>query len=175
MVSEKIHIREVQASELALLQQISRDTFVEAFEHLNNPSDFKLYLEKAFAHKQIKQEYENSNSYHFFAEFDAEVIGIIKLNLGSAQTELPFKNSLEIQRIYVKSNYQGLKVGKQFLQFVIDFAKLKKIDQIWLGVWEKNKRAISFYERNGFVAFSKHEFFVGTDQQFDIMMQLELG
>lgn len=174
MVSEKIRIRDVQPTEVALLQQISSKTFVEAFEHLNNPSDFKMYVDKAFTLEQIKLEYENPNSYHFFAEYNADIIGFVKLNLQTAQTEMPFKNALEIQRIYIISKYQGLKVGKQFLQFVIDFAKQKRIDKIWLGVWDKNLRAISFYERNGFVAFSKHKFMVGTDLQFDIMMQLDL-
>ena len=174
MISDKLRIREVKPSEVLQLQGITRDTFIKAFAHQNKPSDIEMYVAEAFAIAQIQSEFDNPDSYHFFAENDSEIVGFVKLNLGSAQTETPFSNSLEIQRIYVIAKYQGLKIGEQLLQFVIDFAKRKKKDSIWLGVWEKNVRAISFYERNGFVAFSKHEFFVGKDQQFDIMMQLDL-
>jgi ribosomal protein S18 acetylase RimI-like enzyme len=135
----------------------------------------ELYVAKAFTIAQIQLEFDNPNSYHFFAEIESDIVGFVKLNLNSAQSEMPFSNSLEIQRIYVIANYQGLKIGEQLLQFVITFAKEKKIDSIWLGVWDKNVRAISFYEKNGFVAFSKHLFFVGADQQFDIMMRLGLS
>jgi ribosomal protein S18 acetylase RimI-like enzyme len=42
---------------------------------------------------------------------------------------------------------------------------------VWLGVWEKNLRAISFYEKNGFIAFDQHIFQLGDDRQTDIMMK----
>lgn len=48
------------------------------------------------------------------------------------------------------------------------------IDYVWLGVWEKNIRAINFYKKNGFVAFGKHIFKLGDDEQTDIMMKLNL-
>ena len=44
-------------------------------------------------------------------------------------------------------------------------------EYVWLGVWEENTRAIGFYERQGFVAFDKHIFRLGQDEQTDIMMK----
>ena len=41
-------------------------------------------------------------------------------------------------------------------------------------VWEENLRAIRFYEKNGFKTFDKHVFRLGSDEQTDIMMKLEL-
>ena len=51
----------------------------------------------------------------------------------------------------------------------------KNVEYVWLGVWEQNPRAIRFYEKNGFVAFDKHVFKLGNDEQTDIMMKLELN
>jgi ribosomal protein S18 acetylase RimI-like enzyme len=175
MISEEVRIREVLFTEVELLQQITRDTFIKAFGHLNKASDMQLYMDKAFALQQIQLEFDDPNSYHFFVENQTEVMGFIKLNLGPAQSEMPFNNAMEIQRIYVIAKFQGVRIGEQLLKFTINFAKQMKMDKVWLGVWDKNTRAISFYEKNGFVAFSKHEFMVGTDQQFDIMMQLDIS
>jgi ribosomal protein S18 acetylase RimI-like enzyme len=54
-------------------------------------------------------------------------------------------------------------------------AKEKNVKYAWLGVWEKNPRAIRFYEKNGFVAFDKHIFKLANDEQTDIMMKLKLN
>jgi ribosomal protein S18 acetylase RimI-like enzyme len=43
-----------------------------------------------------------------------------------------------------------------------------------LGVWEENHRALAFYTKNGFIAFDKHIFRLGNDEQTDIMMKLTL-
>ena len=38
---------------------------------------------------------------------------------------------------------------------------------LWLGVWERNPRAIAFYAKSGFVHAGSHDFFVGADRQTD--------
>ena len=57
----------------------------------------------------------------------------------------------------------------------IEIANQRNADYVWLGVWEENPRAISFYLKNGFVAFDKHIFKLGDDEQTDIMMKLLLS
>jgi diamine N-acetyltransferase len=98
----------------------------------------------------------------------------LKINFGSSQTEQKDKNSLEIERIYVLKEYHGKKVGQVLYDCALKIAKEKQIEFVWLGVWEKNPRAISFYTKNGFEAFDKHVFVLGTDEQTDIMMKLTL-
>jgi diamine N-acetyltransferase len=83
-------------------------------------------------------------------------------------------NSLEIERIYVLQEFQGKKVGQMLFGKAVEIAKQKNADYIWLGVWEKNIKAIRFYEKNGFVPFGKHLFKLGDDEQTDIMMKLVL-
>jgi ribosomal protein S18 acetylase RimI-like enzyme len=40
----------------------------------------------------------------------------------------------------------------------------------WLGVWEHNPRAITFYGKLGFVACGEQVFPLGNDPQRDIVM-----
>lgn len=56
----------------------------------------------------------------------------------------------------------------------MQIARQTNADYVWLGVWEKNPRAINFYKKNGFVEFDKHIFKLGNDEQTDIMMRLQL-
>ncbi|WP_229213788.1 GNAT family N-acetyltransferase [Dyadobacter psychrotolerans] len=71
----------------------------------------------------------------------------------------------------MKNTYHGKKVGQLLYEKSVEFARLQKNDYAWLGVWEENPKAIRFYEKNGFVAFSKHIFLFGQDEQTDIMMK----
>ena len=38
---------------------------------------------------------------------------------------------------------------------------------LWLGVWERNPRAIAFYLKSGFAKVGSHDFIVGSDTQTD--------
>lgn len=42
---------------------------------------------------------------------------------------------------------------------------------LWLGVWERNPRAIAFYERWGFATVGSHVFRLGSDDQTDLIME----
>jgi ribosomal protein S18 acetylase RimI-like enzyme len=74
----------------------------------------------------------------------------------------------------VLKNYHGKQIGQMLYDQAIQAAREKNADYIWLGVWEENPRAISFYRKNGFVEFDKHIFKLGDDEQTDIMMKLKL-
>ena len=154
---------------------LSRKTFYDAFEHLNNKNDFEAYTSVAFTHQKLLSEIENPHSQFYFALIEDEKVGYIKLNYASAQTEFRNENAVEIERIYVSATYQGKKIGNQLLDFAINKASDEKLQYIWLGVWEHNLAAQRFYERNGFKAFSTHKFCVGKDEQTDILMRKDLA
>ena len=46
--------------------------------------------------------------------------------------------------------------------------------RVWLGVWERNPRAIAVYRQHGFVESGEHVFVVGTDPQRDVIMSRQL-
>jgi RimJ/RimL family protein N-acetyltransferase len=52
----------------------------------------------------------------------------------------------------------------------IDVMRDRRSDVVWLGVWERNPRAIAFYRKFGFVEVGDKVFPLGTDPQRDIVM-----
>lgn len=160
--------------DLAILVEISTKTFVSAFEKLNNPEDFKAYMDIAFSKEQLKKELLNQNASFYFVYNDKELVGYFKLNKKEAQTESFGNTSIEIERIYVLDQFQGQQIGKKMLLHIFEIAKKEKVSFVWLGVWEKNTAAIRFYERYGFEKFDKHPFYIGKDKQTDWLMRLDL-
>ncbi|WLD24624.1 GNAT family N-acetyltransferase [Flavobacterium dauae] len=172
---ENITIQKTTLSDIEQLQKIGRETFAETFSSSNTKENMKKYLEEGFSFEKLTDELNNKNSEFYFALSENEVIGYLKINFGQSQTELQDSTALEIERIYVLKEFHGKKVGQVLYEKAIEIAKQKNADYVWLGVWEENPRAISFYKKNGFVEFDKHIFKLGDDEQTDIMMKLKLG
>jgi ribosomal protein S18 acetylase RimI-like enzyme len=166
-----IQVEQVSLNEVEQLQLICMQTFAETFSSKNSEENMKEYLENGFSTEELKAELADQNSEFYFAKLDEKIIGYLKVNFGSSQTEMKHKNSLEIERIYVLKEFHGKKVGQILFEKATKIAMDKKVDFVWLGVWEQNPSAIRFYEKNGFVQFDKHVFKLGDDEQIDIMMK----
>lgn len=171
---KEIETKRVTFDEIDQLQKISRQTFYETFSEVNTEDNMSKYLAEKFSVETLSIELNNKDSEFYFAISGGEVIGYLKLNSGQSQTELNDIKSLEIERIYVLKEFHGKSVGQLLYRKAIQRAQETGIDSVWLGVWEENPRAISFYKKNGFVEFDKHIFRLGDDEQTDIMMKLQL-
>lgn len=171
---ENITIQGVTVNDLAQLQKIGRKTFSETFSSGNTEENMNKYLVEGFSKEKLREELNNENSAFYFAVLDEKVIGYLKLNFGSSQTEIQDSISLEIERIYVLQEYYRKKVGQVLYEKALQVAEDKKVNYVWLGVWEENPRAIRFYQKNGFVEFDKHIFVMGDEEQTDIMMKKTL-
>ncbi|MBK6932991.1 MAG: GNAT family N-acetyltransferase [Saprospirales bacterium] len=171
---ENIVIKKVTPDEIGLLQKIGRQTFFETFSADNSDENMKKYLEEGFSLEKLTTELMDKKALFYFAWIGKQVIGYLKLNFGTSQTELKDDQAVEIERIYVLKEFHGKKVGQVLYEKAIQIAKQANATYVWLGVWEKNQRAINFYKKNGFVEFDKHIFKLGDDEQTDIMMKLQL-
>lgn len=170
-----IIIKKVTKRDLNQLQKIGKQTFFDTFSAGNTEENMKTYLQEGFAKEKLTAELNTKNTEFYFATLNNEVIGYLKINIGASQTELKDDKSLEIERIYVLKEFHGKSVGQLLYDKAIKIAKHKNSEYVWLGVWEENHRAISFYKKNGFVEFDKHIFKLGNDEQTDIMMKLNLN
>ncbi len=159
--------------ELELLQELSLNTFVEAFGAQNEQEDMEAYCNVAFSMAKLKEELMDIDSIFYFVKSREIIVGYFKINIESAQNE-PIEGGFEIERIYLLTPYQGIGIGQLMFDKIFTLARKMKKTHLWLGVWEKNYGAIRFYERNGFKQFDKHSFLLGKDLQMDLLMELKL-
>ncbi|WP_010096244.1 GNAT family N-acetyltransferase [Ornithinibacillus scapharcae] len=165
-----ITIRKCTLDDLHALQEISKETFYDTFKEQNSPDNMKAYLERAFNKEQLEKELTNEFSQFYFVYFDKEIAGYVKVNRDEAQSEIMGKDSLEIERIYIKKAFQRHGLGKVMLEKAIEVARDEGKKKIWLGVWEKNNNAIAFYHKMGFIQTGAHSFYMGDEEQTDYIM-----
>lgn len=165
-----IKFKRCTLGDLQTLQQISIDTFNETFKEQNSPENMSAYLERSFNEKQLKIELSNPSSQFFLVYYNDEVAGYLKVNTNDAQTEEMGPDSIEIERIYVKDKFQKLGLGKYLFNVAIEIAVESRKEKIWLGVWEKNDNAIAFYKKLGLLQTGEHSFYMGDEEQIDLIM-----
>jgi ribosomal protein S18 acetylase RimI-like enzyme len=172
---KNLQIRQANLEDFAALQTIGRKTFAETFAASNSEENLARYLAEGFSEEKLAVELKNESSAFYFAEEEDKILGYLKVNVGEAQNEPQDPDALEIERIYVLQEFHGKGVGLMLYEQALSVALEQNVPYIWLGVWEKNSRAIRFYEKQGFVAFDQHIFQLGEDAQTDILMKLDLN
>lgn len=171
MQSRSYQIKKVSTDELEELRRLSVETFSDTFTEQNNEIQMKAYLEKAFNTDQLRSELSNPESFFYFVKEEDKTLGYLKLNTKTAQTDQVLDSSLEIERIYLTQEAQGKGIGKLLMDFSIAEAKRRNLLCLWLGVWEKNEKAIAFYKSYGFGVFADHPFKLGDESQKDLLMK----
>ncbi len=173
--SEKdLTIRRAGASDLEALRQISIRTFTEAFAEQNTEENMRAYLDEKFNGAELLKQINTDGSLFFTAAGGNKLLGYLKVNFASAQSDLQAENTLEIERIYVLQECKGTGVGSRLFEKALELAKSCGISYLWLGVWEHNHSAIAFYKKHGFIEFERHLFKLGEDEQTDLLMKLPL-
>jgi len=170
-----MNIRYGTTDDAAMLSELGARTFFDTFAKDNTPENIAAHLKKSFSPEIQLAELSDPDTIFLIVEDDVKPIGYAQLILNSQEEFLLGTKPLEIRRIYALQEYLGKGVGKELMQAAIREAKLRGCDSIWLGVWEKNPRAIKFYKQWGFKEVGTHIFSVGDDPQKDFVMELTLS
>ena len=169
-----VEVKKCTVEEVQKLRSISIETFRDTFEEQNTEEDLCNYLEKAYTIEQLKTELLNQDSEFYFIYDEYDLAGYLKININEAQSETNGEEALEIERIYVLPEFKGKGLGKILIQQAVERAQFHQKTNIWLGVWEHNQAALAFYKKLGFVQTGAHSFFMGEDEQTDLILTKNL-
>jgi diamine N-acetyltransferase len=168
---DRIRIRKAVEADALLLTELGAATFSQAFAKDNSTEDMAVYLENAFSVQKQKAEINQPGSIFLIAEIDDKPAGYARLLAGSSETCITGRNPVELVRIYVLQEWIGSGTGSKLMQACLEAARKGGFDVIWLGVWQKNDRAVAFYQKWGFEVVGTHTFLLGSDLQHDWVMQ----
>lgn len=169
-----IQIFKAEVAHVHWLQEIACQTFKESYATYNTEEDMEAYLKEHFNEVSLKHSINDKQTLFYLAKEANEIVAYIKTNFKPIpNASLPGKG-IELERIYVLKSCIGKGLGALLLQKAIEVAVENQCDYLWLGVWEHNPRAISFYSKNGFQIIGEHQFLLGKDVQKDHLMFLHI-
>lgn len=155
-----------------LIAKMSRETFYDTFVEQNTKEDMDKFMNEQFTYEKLVAEVGAPHNIFLIAEHEGKPAGYARLR--ENPDDISSVQSLEIARIYALKSMIGKGVGQALMSNILEIGKQMDKKFLWLGVWEKNLRAIEFYKKWGFQKFGQHDFVLGNDVQTDWMMRKEI-
>jgi ribosomal protein S18 acetylase RimI-like enzyme len=164
-------IRAATVADAEMLTDLAARTFYDAFADMNTPQNMQAYMSKAFTVPQLTAELSDPQAKFLIAEVDGVAAGYAKLSPGNVPASVTGSNPIELVRLYVDRKFLGSGIGNDLMQACLDEARNLGHRSIYLGVWEHNHRAQSFYFRWNFRVVGSQIFQMGDDPQMDWLME----
>jgi diamine N-acetyltransferase len=168
-------IRRGTSDEAAELALFAERVFRDAFGAQNRAADLELYLGQAYGAPQQLAELKDADVTTLVAEVEGRVAGFAQLRPGKTAACITGPAPIELWRFYVDRPFQGSGVAGMLMEAVLESARARDSQTLWLGVWERNPRAQAFYRKWGFVDVGAQPFLLGSDPQTDRVMARPLG
>lgn len=175
-----IRIRAAVVDDAPLLSRLGAATFRDTFENENTPDDMASYLADAFTPERQAAEITDPAGLVLLAEHDgesgaAELVGYAHLVAEGAPPAVQGPAPIELKRLYVARPWHGRRVAQALMDAALNAARARGARTLWLGVWERNPRAVAFYLKYGFVRAGEHTFALGGDRQTDWLLARSLA
>lgn len=173
-------LRHAAAADAARLTRFAQSAFMDTFGPDNTPEDMAAYVGEAFSEAAQRAEIADPRVTVLIAEQQGDLAGYAMLRDGDAPAPVRAAldgdavasptRAIEIVRLYAGQRWLGAGIGPALMQRCLDEAAARGRQVVWLGVWERNARAIAFYRRWGFADVGAQSFRLGGDLQTDRIM-----
>jgi len=174
-LNPRIRIRYANAGDNVWLAEFGAQAFFDSFAADNKPENMAAYLAAAFGPDKQAEEIVDPASVFLIAEAGGEMVGYARLKESQPPASIAGRRTIELVRIYASKAWIGKGVGGALMRACLDEAARRGCDTIWLGVWERNKRAQEFYRKWGFEEAGTQTFQLGDEVQTDLLMQKTIG
>jgi ribosomal protein S18 acetylase RimI-like enzyme len=161
-------LRRATPADAEPLSRLAARIFTETFAADNAPDDLAAFLATAYGVRQQSEEIVDPDVITLVAEAPEGMAGYAQVRRGSempdcVETEQP----VELWRFYILKDWHGGGLAHRLMAAAMEAARELGGRNIWLSVWERNPRAIAFYEKHGFRDVGAADFWVGSDCQTD--------
>ena len=172
-------IRRATVADAAMVAELAARTFEETFATQNRPEDMEAHRARTYGEALQRREIEDPNGVTLLieqvVEQEGEAIGYAQLRRGHSPACFPCDAPVEIGRFYVAREWHGRGVAQALMSAVRAAARTLGGTVLWLGVWERNPRAIAFYAKCGFRDVGSQPYIVGSDVQTDRVMVQDIN
>ena len=143
-MEDRIEIRTIQASDNEDLKNIIKNTLIEYKSDMLGTAFYDTSLENLF------NTYQTKKSIYYVALLDNLIVG----GCGISPLEGSDGTICELQKMYIKPEGRGKKIGKKLLEKSLKFARESGYKQCYLESFPHMKKALNLYRKNGFKPIS---------------------
>lgn len=163
-------VRRGEPADAAVLAAFAARTFAETFGPDNGPSDMEAHLASAYGVTQQGRELADSRCITVLIHAGETLAAYAQVRRHQPPACVTDEEPVELHRFYVDLPWHGQGVAQRLMEAVHQAARDLGGRTLWLGVWERNPRAIAFYLKSGWRDTGATTFCVGPDRQTDRVM-----
>jgi diamine N-acetyltransferase len=164
------HIRPATLRDADALAALGRQTFTDAFGADNTPEDLARFLDEAYGPGIQARELVDPALVYLVAERGADLVAFALLRTNKTCPFVDDPTAIELQRIYLDTSCHGTGLAQRLMAECIAAAETRGARTLFLGVWERNAKALRFYAAQGFTEVGTQIFQVGSDPQQDLVL-----
>jgi ribosomal protein S18 acetylase RimI-like enzyme len=168
-------IRRATIDDAAALADLGRRTFLDTFGADNSPEDLVAFLDGTYTELIQREELAASHLTYFLAEADCGPVGFALLRRDKTPAFINDPTAIELQRLYVDRGWHGSGLAQALMATCVQEAAASGAGSLFLGVWERNAKALRFYAAQGFEMVGSQVFMLGSDAQTDLVMRKRLA
>lgn len=135
-----IDIRPLHLGDCEKIGPMLREIWLDAYHGIQTDEELLAQSHKVHTPEQIAEEIGNPSIHSIVAVSDDRIVGHARSDLNDGV--------VDIIRLYVLREFYGQGIGKALLREVDSYFDPKH--EVWLDVFEDNKRAVDFYLSQGY-------------------------
>jgi ribosomal protein S18 acetylase RimI-like enzyme len=167
---EGLTIRDARPDDASGLSIFATRVFQETFARANEPENMRKHLASVFSTAKQEREISDPAIATLLAEVGGVLAGYAQLIAGEVPATVKTPLPIALMRFYVDAPWQGRGLAHDLMFAVLERAASRGARSVWLAVWERNPRAIFFYQKEGFIDAGSHPFMLGSEIQLDRVM-----
>ncbi|MGM9483545.1 GNAT family N-acetyltransferase [Roseateles sp. NT4] len=160
-------IRFATPEDAAGLAAFGAQAFTDTYRDISEAQEIADYVAEHFQPEVMVAVIQDRDCAVLLAWLDDQLAGyaIVKNEAPPACVTGPAP--LKLWRIYLGEGFIGRGLGAALMQAVHAEARRRGARTLWLGVYDRNVRAVAFYERFGFAKVGGQEFLFGGQIYID--------
>ena len=157
-MSLNIEIKKISEDEIPILSELATSILREHFDPIIGKAQNDYMLEKFQSISAIKEQFKKGYLY-YWVKFENKNIGFLAF--------YPVENKLYLSKFYLLKEYRGKKISRKMLEFLVNYAKDKKLKSIYLNVNKHNDSAVNVYKHLGFIIIREEKNDIGNGFYMD--------
>ncbi|MBR7800519.1 GNAT family N-acetyltransferase [Undibacterium fentianense] len=148
--SRPLSFRRACLVDAAALAALAEQTFVDTYSEQNDPEQIRTHCAKNFGIAQQSAEICDPKYAVILAFIGEALVGFAQVVKNPPPDSIAAERAVALYRYYVSKAWHGKGIAQALLLEVEAAAREFGANQIWLGMWEHNARALAYYQKVGF-------------------------
>lgn len=145
-----ISLRQLTPADAEMLAKMGGISLLQSHGHSAPPEVMQAYVSKSFSVEACRAELEAKGNIFYAIFYNNEPAGYFKTVHNVPHAAVALQPVTKLERLYLLDQFFGLDLGQMLLRKAVQLSKAAGEKGMWLNVWKENKRAIRFYQKEGF-------------------------